>query len=83
VKARIVRIGNSRGIRIPKVLIEQTGLSDDVEIVVQGNALVISAAACPRAGWNEAFRAMAGHGDDRLLDEAPPTRWDRDEWRRT
>lgn len=80
-KARIVRIGNSRGIRIPKPLIEQTGLRDDVEIVVQGNALVISPLGRPRAGWGEAFRAMATHGDDQLLDEARPTRWDEDEWR--
>lgn len=80
-KARIVRIGNSRGIRIPKPLIEQTGLRDDVEIVVQGNTLVISPAGRPRAGWDEAFRAMASHGDDQLLDEPRPTRWDEDEWR--
>ena len=79
-KARIVRIGNSRGIRIPKPLIEQTGLGEDVEIVVQGNALVISPVGRPRAGWVEAFRAMAGHGDDELLDEARPTGWDEDEW---
>jgi antitoxin MazE len=79
-KARIVRIGNSRGIRIPKPLIEQTGLGEDVEIVVQGNALVISPVGRPRAGWGEAFRAMTGHGDDELLDEARPTRWDEDDW---
>jgi antitoxin MazE len=80
-KARIVRIGNSRGIRIPKPLIEQTGLIGDVEVAVRGNTLVISPAARPRAGWAEAFRAMAQHGDDRLVDEARPTRWDEDEWR--
>ncbi len=80
-KARIVRIGNSRGIRIPKPLIEQTGLGEDVEIVVQGNALVISPIGRARAGWLEAFRAMARHGDDELLDEAQSTRWDEDEWR--
>ncbi len=80
-KARIVRIGNSRGIRIPKPLIEQTGLGENVEIAVQGNALVISPVGRPRAGWDEAFRAMAGHGDDELLDGARPTRWDEDEWK--
>ena len=79
-KARIVRIGNSRGIRIPKPLIEQTGLRDDVEIVVQGNTLVISPVGRPREGWVEAFRAMAAQGDDELLDEAQPTLWDEDEW---
>ncbi len=79
-KARIVRIGNSRGIRIPKPLIDQTGLKDEVEIAVRGDALVISPATRSRAGWAEAFQAMAAHGDDRLLDEERPTRWDEDEW---
>jgi len=80
-KARIVRIGNSQGIRIPKPLIEQTGLDGDVEVAVRGNTLVISSARQPRAGWAEAFRAIAQRGDDRLIDEARPTRWDKDEWR--
>jgi antitoxin MazE len=79
-KSRIVRIGNSRGIRIPKPLIDQTGLEDDVEIVVRGNTLVIIPANPPRAGWAEAFKAMAEQGDDRLVDEPRPTRWDEDEW---
>jgi len=79
-KARIVRIGNSQGLRIPKPLLEQTGLRDEVEIAVRGNALVISAIMRPRAGWAEAFRAMATRGDDKLLDETRLTRWDEDEW---
>jgi len=80
-KARIVRIGNSRGVRIPKPLIEQTGLGEDVEIMVRGNTLVICSAARPRSGWAEAFRDMAAHGDDNLLDQPRATRWDEDEWR--
>ncbi len=79
-KARIVRIGNSRGIRIPKPLIEQTGLGENVEIEVQGNALLISSSDRPRAGWEASFRAMRAKGDDELLDEARPTRWEADEW---
>jgi antitoxin MazE len=81
VKARIVRIGNSRGIRIPKLLIDQTGLGGEVEIMVRGSTLVIIPATRPRAGWAEAFRAMAERGDDHLIDEPRPTRWDRNEWR--
>jgi antitoxin MazE len=81
-KARIVRIGNSKGIRIPKPLIQQTGLSDEVTIEAEGNRLVIRAARRPRAGWGEAFRAMATAGDDRLLngDVTTPSEWDRREW---
>jgi antitoxin MazE len=81
-KARIVKIGNSRGIRIPKPLIQQTGLAGEVELVVEENRLVISPLQRPRSGWAEAFKAMAAAGDDALLDTetAPPTRWEKDEW---
>jgi antitoxin MazE len=80
-KARLIRMGNSRGIRIPKLLIDQSGLGENVEIVVRGSALVISPVGRPRACWAEAFRAMAAHEDDELMDEAQPTRWDDDGWR--
>lgn len=68
-KTRIVRIGNSRGVRIPKLLLDQVGLTDDVEISAENDALVIRPARVPRAGWDEAFRAMAERGDDVLLDD--------------
>jgi antitoxin MazE len=80
-KTRIVRIGNSQGIRIPRPLLEQTGLSGEVEISVQEGTLVIKPAAGPRAGWAAAFQAMAKRGDDALLDEEPlATAWDEEEW---
>jgi antitoxin MazE len=81
-KTRIVRIGNSQGIRIPKPVLEQTALSGEVEIQVRGRSLVIRPVQQPRAGWAKAFEAMAKHGDDTLLDVGllPPTRWDEGEW---
>lgn len=81
-RARVVRIGNSRGVRIPKPFIEQAGLGDEVEIAVEGSSLIIRAAARPRTGWATAFRTMAERGDDRLLDDAgrSTTKWDKDEW---
>ncbi len=81
VKAPLVKIGNSRGIRIPKVIIDQVGLGDEVEIDVQRDRLVIRPTARPRYGWDEQFEAMAQHGDDQLLDAPMPTRWDRSEWK--
>jgi len=83
VKARIVRIGNSRGIRIPKLLLDQLGLGSEVEITVEGDRLTIrSAQRRPRHGWDEQFCAMAEAHDDALLDAEvlSPTDWDRDEW---
>jgi antitoxin MazE len=81
-KTRVVRIGNSRGIRIPKVLLEQTGLPVEVEISAEGDSLVIRPANRPRTGWAAAFQEMALRGDDCLLDEVGPSssNWDRTEW---
>ncbi len=80
VKTSLIKIGNSRGIRIPKVIIDQIGLGDEVEIDVQRDQLVIRPATRPRYGWEEQFQAMAQRGDDRLLDEPTTTHWDRSEW---
>lgn len=67
-RTRIVRIGNSRGVRIPKALLEESGLSDEVDISVRDGTIVIAAASRPRQGWDDAFRRMAVRGDDELLD---------------
>jgi len=81
-RARIVRIGNSQGIRIPKIVLEQTRLKDEVELKIQDRGILISSPEKPRAGWEEAFREMARRGDDKLLDAPLPslTRWDEEEW---
>jgi antitoxin MazE len=81
-KTRIIKIGNSQGVRIHKVLLEQSGLGTEVELEVQDAQIVIRAAQRPRQGWEEAFRAMARHQDHRLLDPnlTGHTRWDEDEW---
>jgi antitoxin MazE len=79
-KSHIIKIGNSQGIRIPKPLLAQAGLHDEIEIEVQGDTLVIRAVHHPRAGWEEAFAAMAAAGDDRLLDGDQVTNWDLEEW---
>ena len=81
-KTRIVRIGNSQGVRIPKPLIDETGLSGEVEISAQNGSLIIKPIANARAGWAAAFRKMAKRGDDVLLDAATPasTHWDDVEW---
>ena len=79
-KTRIIPIGNSQGVRIPKPLLEQSGLSDEVELDVQEGRIVIQRVAEPRAGWEAAFRKMAEAGDDELLDERTSTECDEEEW---
>jgi antitoxin MazE len=82
VKTRIVKMGNSKGVRIPKPILEQLGLGEEVELLIRENQLVIRASRGPRAGWDEHFKRMAEQGDDRLLDEKAVhlTKWDRDQW---
>lgn len=80
-KTRIVKVGNSQGIRIPKPLLEQTGLNGEVEIEVRDNTLVIAHTGNFRSGWAKTFQAMAERGDDVLLDDLPTaSTWDEDEW---
>jgi len=82
VKTELVRIGNSRGIRIPKPIIEQCGLGDRVEMRVEEDRLVISSERLPRQGWDEAFRAAGpAEGDELLLPSVPPNKFDREEWK--
>lgn len=81
-RTRIVRIGNSQGIRLPKLYLQQTGLGEEVEIEAQDREIHIRPAVQPRSGWAEAFSRMAQQGDDRLFNdaEAIPSRWDEEEW---
>ncbi len=81
-KTAIVRIGNSRGIRIPKPILEQCRLRDEVEMEVRGDCLIIRGAAEARNGWDDAFRRMHEHDDDVLVheDSSAATRWDTTEW---
>ena len=80
-KTRIVRIGNSRGIRVPKLLLDQANLPEEVELRAEPGRLVVTAAIHPRAGWAAKARSMHKRGDDILLDDATPTRFDETDWR--
>jgi antitoxin MazE len=80
-KTRIVKLGNSRGIRIPKLLLEQAGMERDVEMEVRGGELIIRASQHPRAGWEEACKQIVADGEDGLLDEELNlTDWETNEW---
>lgn len=76
----LVKIGNSRGIRIPKTVIDQCHFENDVECEVQSGTLILKPSRVPRQGWNEAFLTMSHSGDDALIDQNRPTEWDRSEW---
>jgi antitoxin MazE len=67
-KAQLVPIGNSRGIRIPKAILQQCEIADEVELAVEGRQIILSPTReQPRKGWREAAARMAATGDDELL----------------
>ncbi|MFO7691480.1 MAG: hypothetical protein R6V57_00200 [Vicinamibacterales bacterium] len=80
VKTRIVQIGNSQGIRVPKFLLEQARLPREVELTAEPGRLLVRAARGPRDGWAEAARAMRARQEDGLLDEGTATAFDVEEW---
>lgn len=82
VTTRLVKIGNSQGIRIPKLLLEQVGLSGEVQVEVDNDRLILRSATGHRQGWDEHFQRMAQQGDDHLLDGEALllTQWEDKEW---
>ena len=79
-KTRIVRIGNSRGIRVPKGLLERAQLPEEVELRAEPGRLVVRAAHGPRAGWAAAARTVHAEGADHLLDAPTRTHFDQKDW---
>ena len=76
----IVRIGNSHGIRLPKALLEQAQLPEEIELLAEPGRIVVRGVRRTREGWAEAARAMHEHGDDHLLEAPAPTRFDQEAW---
>ena len=81
-RARVVKIGNSQGVRIPKPILEQTGIIEDVELEVEKNQIIIRSISNPRVGWDLAFKTMAENDDDVLIHgtENISNSWDKEEW---
>jgi len=82
IKSRIVKIGNSQGVLIPKLLLEQSNLGDEVELVLEEGQIILRRSHAVRHGWEEAFQTMAERGDDVLLDGdvQPAAQWDEEDW---
>ncbi len=82
-KSRIVKIGNSKGIRIPKALIEECKLSGDVELEVVSNGLLIKPSKAPRIKWSDAFKRMSNNDEDEMIVEnsEAQTSFEKEKWR--
>ena len=82
-KTQIVKIGNSQGIRIPKIMIEESRLGKEVELIAEHEQIIIRSIKKLRSGWEEFFEAMSKQGDDQLIDRdvlASQSSWDENKW---
>ena len=80
-RARVIKIGNSQGLRIPKPILEQTGIKDEVEIEVEKNQIILRPVKNVREGWDAAFKIMGKKGDDEpIIQEDLSNAWDEEEW---
>lgn len=82
-KTKLIKIGNSIGIRIPRHMFEQIGLKNEVELEVKNNKIIIKPIIKLRAGWEDDFKRMSQNKDDVLLDKEyleNPSTWGNEEW---
>jgi len=63
----VIKIGNSRGIRLSKTILERYNIKDTVELIMERGYLIIKPRESPRKGWEEAFKKMRDNQDDELL----------------
>ena len=63
----VIRIGNSRGIRLAKTILDKYAIQDKVELIMKEGYLVLKPIKKPRAGWESAFKEMHENNDDELL----------------
>jgi len=80
IRSKVIKIGNSKGIRIPRALLDQAGLTNEVEMTVEGNKLIIHSIQSNRQDWSTLFDTMSENGDDQLLDQISATQWEKEEW---
>lgn len=63
----IIQIGNSKGFRLSKTLIEKYNIKDKVELILEKGYMILKPISSPRKGWDIAFKEMNENGDDQLL----------------
>jgi antitoxin MazE len=83
-RIKVVSVGNSKGIRIPRAILQQCSIGDEIELEVKDRCIALKPVKPIRSGWEDAFRKMHDRGDDQLLEEPEahaPTRWDRTKWK--
>jgi len=63
----VINIGNSKGIRLPKAILEQYNISDTIELILEKGRIILKPKPVPRKGWEKLFKQMSDNGDDKLI----------------
>ena len=63
----IIKIGNSKGLRLSKTILEKYNIKDKVELILEKDQIILKPIARPRENWEKKFKEMNESGDDRLL----------------
>lgn len=63
----VIPIGNSKGIRLTKTVLEKYNITDSVELILEKGYIILKPKQAPRKGWEKAFRKMHQNGDDKLV----------------
>ena len=76
----VIKIGNSKGIRLSKTLLDRYNIKDTVDLIMDKGQIILKPISKPRKGWEKAFEKMANNGDDNLLfddvfDDENPEEW--------
>ncbi len=77
----VIQIGNSKGLRLSKALLEKYNIKDKVELILEKGYLIIKPVPSPRKGWDKAFQQMSKAGDDQLLFDDVFENEDLEEWK--
>lgn len=67
IRASIIQIGNSKGLRLSKILLNKYNIKDSVELILEKGRIIVKPISEPRKGWEQAFKIMNKNGDDKLL----------------
>ncbi len=63
----VIKIGNSKGIRFSKTIIERYNIRDTVDLILEKGQIIIKPLSKPRKGWEKAFKELNASGDDKLI----------------
>ena len=80
VALKVIKLGNSHGVRLPKLWLQQLGLGEEAEMELVNERIVITPLRRVRSQWGARFEEMGKNGEDQLLEPGCTTSWDREDW---